>query len=154
MDSDHPLAPRAKSAKSRRHRFPSRHGNSFDGIPLEKVSTPRPSNPPPPSCSVSTWRCETPRRQFAKTFRHRAERCLKGIIARGHYIYPVRPAMRIVTDIFAWCAAIVPKWKPISISGYHIREAAPLPSKEVALHSRRWHRLPSSRALDAGPPRR
>src|SRR5207253_9695172 len=48
---------------------------------------------------------------------------LKEYIARGTYIYPVRPAMRIVTDIFAWCHDNPPKWNTISISGYHIREA-------------------------------
>jgi methylmalonyl-CoA mutase N-terminal domain/subunit len=48
---------------------------------------------------------------------------LKEYIARGTYIYPVRPAMRIVTDIFAWCSQEIPNWNPISISGYHIREA-------------------------------
>src|SRR5260370_24013363 len=48
---------------------------------------------------------------------------LKEYIARGTYIYPVRPAMRIVTDIFAWCRDNLPKWNTISISGYHIREA-------------------------------
>src|SRR5260370_2048403 len=48
---------------------------------------------------------------------------LKEYIARGTYIYPVRPAMRIVTDIFAWCRDALPRWNTISISGYHIREA-------------------------------
>src|SRR2546430_1943331 len=48
---------------------------------------------------------------------------LKEYIARGPYIYPVRPAMRIVTDIFSWCPPHLPKWNPLPISGYHIREA-------------------------------
>jgi methylmalonyl-CoA mutase N-terminal domain/subunit len=55
---------------------------------------------------------------------------LKEYIARGTYIYPVRPAMRIVTDIFAWCAAEIPN--VISISGYHIREAGSTEVQEVA----------------------
>src|SRR5271170_2518807 len=57
---------------------------------------------------------------------------LKEYIARGTYIYPVRPAMRIVTDIFAWCHAHLPKWNTISISGYHIREAGSTDVQEVA----------------------
>ena len=57
---------------------------------------------------------------------------LKEYIARGTYIYPVRPAMRIVTDIFAWCKDGLPKWNTISISGYHIREAGSTAIQEVA----------------------
>jgi methylmalonyl-CoA mutase N-terminal domain/subunit len=57
---------------------------------------------------------------------------LKEYIARGTYIYPVRPAMRIVTDIFAWCRESLPKWNTISISGYHIREAGSTAVQEVA----------------------
>jgi methylmalonyl-CoA mutase N-terminal domain/subunit len=57
---------------------------------------------------------------------------LKEYIARGTYIYPVRPAMRIVTDIFAWCHGHLPKWNTISISGYHIREAGSTAIQEVA----------------------
>ena len=48
---------------------------------------------------------------------------LKEYIARGTYIYPPRPSMRVITDIFAYCAKNIPKWNTISISGYHIREA-------------------------------
>jgi methylmalonyl-CoA mutase N-terminal domain/subunit len=57
---------------------------------------------------------------------------LKEYIARGTYIYPVRPAMRIVTDVFAWCRTELPKWNTISISGYHIREAGSTAIQEVA----------------------
>src|SRR6202023_1136592 len=57
---------------------------------------------------------------------------LKEYIARGTYIYPVRPAMRIVTDIFSWCRDHLPKWNTISISGYHIREAGSTAVQEVA----------------------
>ena len=57
---------------------------------------------------------------------------LKEYIARGTYIYPVRPAMRIVTDVFAWCKEHLPKWNTISISGYHIREAGSTAVQEVA----------------------
>lgn len=57
---------------------------------------------------------------------------LKEYIARGTYIYPPRPSLRIVTDIFAFCAREVPKWNTISISGYHIREAGSTAAQEVA----------------------
>jgi methylmalonyl-CoA mutase N-terminal domain/subunit len=57
---------------------------------------------------------------------------LKEYIARGAYIYPVHPAMRIVTDVFAWCRTELPSWNTISISGYHIREAGSTAVQEVA----------------------
>jgi methylmalonyl-CoA mutase N-terminal domain/subunit len=57
---------------------------------------------------------------------------LKEYIARGTYIYPPRPAMRIITDIFAWATAELPEWNTISISGYHIREAGSTAVQEVA----------------------
>jgi methylmalonyl-CoA mutase N-terminal domain/subunit len=57
---------------------------------------------------------------------------LKEYIARGTYIYPPRPSMRIITDIFAYCASTVPNWNTISISGYHIREAGSTAAQEIA----------------------
>jgi len=57
---------------------------------------------------------------------------LKEYIARGTYIYPIRDAMRIITDIFAWAATEVPEWNTISISGYHMREAGSTAVQEVA----------------------
>jgi methylmalonyl-CoA mutase N-terminal domain/subunit len=57
---------------------------------------------------------------------------LKEYVARGTYIYPPRPSMRIVTDVFAYCRDNVPKWNTISISGYHIREAGSTAVQEIA----------------------
>ena len=57
---------------------------------------------------------------------------LKEYIARGTYIYPPRPAMRIITDLFAWAGTELPEWNTISISGYHIREAGSTAIQEVA----------------------
>src|SRR5579864_142350 len=57
---------------------------------------------------------------------------LKEYIARGTYIYPPRPAMRIITDLFGWAACELPEWNTISISGYHIREAGSTAIQEVA----------------------
>src|SRR5690349_20389351 len=57
---------------------------------------------------------------------------LKEYIARGTYIYPPRPAMRIITDVFAWAGRELPEWNTISISGYHIREAGSTAVQELA----------------------
>jgi methylmalonyl-CoA mutase, N-terminal domain len=57
---------------------------------------------------------------------------LKEYIARGNYIFPPRPSMRITTDLFAYCADRIPKWNTISISGYHIREAGSTAVQELA----------------------
>ena len=57
---------------------------------------------------------------------------LKEYAARGTYIYPPKPSMRIITDIFAWCSKELPKWNTISISGYHIREAGSTAVQEIA----------------------
>lgn len=57
---------------------------------------------------------------------------LKEYAARGTYIYPPQPSMRIITDIFEWCAKELPKWNTISISGYHIREAGSTAVQEIA----------------------
>ena len=57
---------------------------------------------------------------------------LKEYIARGTYVYPPRPSMRLITDIFDYCSRNVPKWNTISISGYHIREAGSTAVQEIA----------------------
>jgi methylmalonyl-CoA mutase N-terminal domain/subunit len=57
---------------------------------------------------------------------------LKEYIARGTYIYPPRPSMRVITDIFEYCSKHVPRWNTISISGYHIREAGSTATQEIA----------------------
>ena len=57
---------------------------------------------------------------------------LKEYMARGTYIYPPAPSMRLITDTFDYCSRVVPKWNPISISGYHIREAGSTAAQEIA----------------------
>src|SRR5712671_6330302 len=105
----------------------------FDGIPLEKVSTSMTIN-----ATAAILLClyvAVARKQganLAKISGTVQNDVLKEYIARGTYIYPVRPAMRMVTDIFAWCRENVPKWNTISISGYHIREAGSTAVQEVA----------------------
>jgi methylmalonyl-CoA mutase N-terminal domain/subunit len=71
----------------------------------------------------------TPRARLSGTVQNDI---LKEYIARGTYIYPVEPSLRLVTDLFAFCAAEVPRWNPISISGYHIREAGATAPMEIA----------------------
>jgi methylmalonyl-CoA mutase N-terminal domain/subunit len=74
---------------------------------------------------------------------------LKEYVARGTYIYPPRPSLRIVTDVMAFCAREMPMWNTISISGYHIREAGSTAAQEVALtlaHGTAYVRA----AIDAG----
>jgi methylmalonyl-CoA mutase N-terminal domain/subunit len=105
----------------------------FDGIPLEKVSTSMTIN-----ATAAILLClyvAVAKRQGASLQKLSGtvqNDVLKEYIARGTYIYPVRPAMRIVTDIFAWCRDHLPKWNTISISGYHIREAGSTAIQEVA----------------------
>ena len=105
----------------------------FDGIPLENVSTSMTIN-----ATAAILLClyvAVAKRQgatLAKLSGTVQNDILKEYIARGTYIYPVRPAMRIVTDVFAWCRDSLPKWNTISISGYHIREAGSTAIQEVA----------------------
>ena len=66
---------------------------------------------------------------------------LKEYIARGTYIYPPRPSMRLIVDTFSYCAANLPNWNTISISGYHIREAGSTAVQEIAFTLGQRHRL-------------
>jgi methylmalonyl-CoA mutase, N-terminal domain len=105
----------------------------FDGIPLEKVSTSMTINATAAILlSLYVAVAKKQRANLAKLSGTVQNDILKEYIARGTYIYPVRPAMRIVTDIFAWCRDSLPKWNTISISGYHIREAGSTAVQEVA----------------------
>src|SRR2546427_1537537 len=105
----------------------------FDGIPLEKVSTSMTIN-----ATAAILLClyvAVAKKQganLAKVSGTVQNDVLKEYIARGTYIYPLRPAMRIVTDIFAWCKDNLPHWNTISISGYHIREAGSTAVQAVA----------------------
>jgi len=105
----------------------------FDQIPLEKVSTSMTIN-----ATAAILLClyvAVAKKQGAdlkKISGTIQNDILKEYIARGTYIYPVRHAMRIVTNTFAWCRDALPKWNTISISGYHIREAGSTAVQEVA----------------------
>ncbi len=133
MDSDHPLALGEVGKVGVAIDSLEDLETLFDGIPLEKVSTSMTIN-----STAAILLClyvAVAKKQGANLARISGtvqNDILKEYIARGTYIYPVRPAMRIVTDIFAWCRDHLPKWNTISISGYHIREAGSTAIQEVA----------------------
>ena len=105
----------------------------FDGIPLDRVSTSMTINST--AAILLALYVAVAKKQGADLARLSGtvqNDILKEYVARGTYIYPVRPAMRIVTDIFGWCRTELPSWNPISISGYHIREAGSTEVQEVA----------------------
>jgi methylmalonyl-CoA mutase N-terminal domain/subunit len=105
----------------------------FDGIPLDRVSTSMTINST--AIILLALYVAVARRQGAplETLSGTIQNdILKEYIARGTYIYPPRHSLRIVTDIFAWCARELPAWNTISISGYHIREAGSTAVQEVA----------------------
>ena len=105
----------------------------FDGIPLDRVSTSMTINST--AAILLALYVAVAKKQNANLRRLSGtvqNDILKEYIARGTYIYPIRPAMRIVTDIFAWSRAEIPNWNAISISGYHIREAGSTAVQEVA----------------------
>ncbi len=105
----------------------------FEGIPLDKVSTSMTINAT--AGTLLALYVAVARRQGveAKSLSGTVQNdILKEYVARGTYIYPPRPSMRLVTDIFAFCEREVPNWNTISISGYHIREAGSTAVQEVA----------------------
>ncbi len=104
----------------------------FDGIPLDRVSTSMTINAP--AAVLLAMYIAVAEKQGAKRTEISGtiqNDILKEYIARGTYIFPPRPSMRLITDIFAYCAREVPKWNTISISGYHIREAGSTAAQEV-----------------------
>ncbi|HJV58302.1 MAG TPA: methylmalonyl-CoA mutase family protein, partial [Methylomirabilota bacterium] len=105
----------------------------FEAIPLDRVSTSMTIN-----ATASILLClymavaerqGVPSERLSGTVQNDI---LKEYMARGTYIYPPAPSLRLITNLFAFCAKRVPKWNPISISGYHIREAGSTAVQEVA----------------------
>src|SRR5262250_1613144 len=133
MDSDHPLAAGEVGKVGVAIDSLEDMEMLFEGIPLERVSTSMTIN-----ATAAILLClyvAVAKKQGANLQKLSGtvqNDVLKEYIARGTYIYPVRPAMRIVTDIFAWCRDHLPRWNTISISGYHIREAGSTAIQEVA----------------------
>jgi len=105
----------------------------FDGIPLDKVSTSMTINAP--AAVLLAMYIAVAEKQGVAPDKLRGtiqNDILKEYSSRGTYIFPPKPSMRIITDIFSYCAASVPLWNTISISGYHIREAGSTAVQEVA----------------------
>jgi methylmalonyl-CoA mutase N-terminal domain/subunit len=105
----------------------------MDGIPLDKVSTSMTINAPA-SILLAMYIAVAKRQGVAENqLRGTVQNdILKEYIARGTYIFPPGPSMRLITDLFAYCKTHVPHWNTISISGYHIREAGCTAVQEVA----------------------
>jgi len=105
----------------------------FDGIPLDQVTTSMTINAPA-AILVAMYiavgdQQRVPRDRLAGTVQNDV---LKEYVARGTYIYPPGPSLRLAADLIAYCAAHVPRWNPISISGYHIRDAGASAAQEIA----------------------
>lgn len=104
----------------------------FDGIPLDKVSTSMTINAPASILLamyiVTAEKNGVSRDKLSGTVQNDI---LKEYIARGTYIFPPKPSMRLVTNLFEFCSKEVPKWNTISISGYHIREAGATAAQEI-----------------------
>jgi len=105
----------------------------FDGIPLDSVSTSMTINAPA-SVLLLLYSLVGEEQgvrgdQLTGTIQNDV---LKEYIARGTYIYPPQASLRLITDIFAYCRAEIPKWNTISISGYHMAEAGATPAQEIA----------------------
>jgi len=106
----------------------------FEGIPLDKVSTSMTINAP--ASILLTMYIAVAKKQGIdpQVLRGTIQNdILKEYVARGTYIFPPQPSMRLITDIFSYCKENLPRWNTISISGYHIREAGATAVQEVAL---------------------
>ena len=105
----------------------------FEGIPLGEITTSMTINSPAPMIFamylVVAEKQGASRRALSGTIQNDI---LKEFIAQKEYIYPPRPSMRLITDVFAFCTREVPKWNTISVSGYHIREAGATALQELA----------------------
>lgn len=105
----------------------------FDGIPLEQVSTSMTINSP--AAMIFAFYLAVAKKQgvsFDKLRGTLQNDILKEYIAQKEYIFPPRPSMRIITDMIEYCTNEVPQWNPVSISGYHIREAGSTAVQELA----------------------
>ena len=105
----------------------------LDGIPLDKVSISMTINAPAAILLAMVIAVAQKQGVAARGLRGTVQNdILKEYIARGTYIFPPAPSMRLITDLFRFCATEVPNWNTISISGYHIREAGSTAAQEVA----------------------
>ncbi len=133
LDSDHPLASGEVGRVGVAISSLADMERLFEGIPMDRVSTSMTINSTAAILLclylLVARRQGVDPRKLSGTIQNDI---LKEYIARGTYIYPPRPAMRIITDLFAWAAHELPEWNTISISGYHIREAGSTAIQEIA----------------------
>src|SRR5580658_7757133 len=133
LDPDHPLAAGEVGRVGVSIASVSDMRQLFEGIPLDEVSTSMTINSTAAILLALYVLVAKERgidtRKLNGTIQNDI---LKEYIARGTYIYPVRQAIRIITDLFAWAQTEVPEWNTISISGYHIREAGSTAVQELA----------------------
>ena len=105
----------------------------FDGLPLDKVSTSMTINAPAAVLLLAYQIVAEEQGVDGSSLTGTIQNdVLKEYIARGTYIYPPAASLRLITDIFSYCAAELPKWNTISISGYHMAEAGATPAQEIA----------------------
>src|SRR3954447_6483754 len=105
----------------------------FDGIPLDQVSTSMTINAPASLLLLLYQLVGEEQGVAASALTGTIQNdVLKEYIARGPYISPPQPSLRLITDIFRYCRAEIPKWNTISISGYHMAEAGATPAQEIA----------------------
>jgi methylmalonyl-CoA mutase N-terminal domain/subunit len=105
----------------------------LDGIPLDKVSISMTINAPAAILLAMVIAVAKKQGVAANKLRGTIQNdILKEYIARGTYIFPPRPSMRLITDVFEYCAREVPHWNTISVSGYHVREAGSTAAQEIA----------------------
>ena len=124
----------------------------FDSVPLDRVSTSMTINATAPIL-LALYIAVARKRGISEDLLSGTVQndILKEYVARGTYIYPPKPSLRLVTDIFAYCHERVPKWNTISISGYHIREAGATAPQELAFtfaHALQYVRAAKERGLD------
>jgi len=132
-DSDHPLAQGEVGKVGVAIDSVKDMETLFDQIPLDKVSTSMTINAPAAVLLAMYLAVAEGQGISSKDLRGTIQNdILKEYSARGTYIFPPKPSMRIITDIFSFCYKEVPQWNTISISGYHIREAGSTAVQEVA----------------------
>ena len=114
----------------------------FDGIPLDKVSTSMTINAPAALLLLLYQLVGEEQGVAGAALTGTIQNdVLKEYIARGTYIYPPKPSLRLITDIFGYCRAEIPKWNTISISGYHMAEAGCDARAGDRVHPRQRHRV-------------
>ncbi len=133
FDSDHPLSDGEVGRVGVAIDTRADMDRLFDGIPLDKVSTSMTINSTAAMLLLLYVLAAEKQGVPATSLRGTVQNdILKEYVARGTYIFPPRPSMRLITDSFAYCSVEIPQWNTISISGYHIREAGATAVQELA----------------------